>query len=937
MSDSSNPYANAAAEKQRFIQSLENTQQGRDWNAAIARETASLQQERAQQAGIARHGSSSLVNAQDKESEEREARKGRNLNIPLQGGQPDFSKQAYYSALEEKSKQFGDSVVGGGSLNAAASFMAVGRDGTSNVLGTTHLKIDKTGQDFYLTQHEDRTYEIRTATGQMRSSGKDWDAKKSSDAAYLLSGDFLLDKKNVPLDYKPEIATGKALRIIDNDGPVDISAYHTGTMANYQAAGIKKNDAAFMSEGLSNAVPVMENTVYLSKVSSSPTEDVYHRYWVSDYGKEGVEVRDGGGQIVLSSGSNDPNVWGPTLDSRKGNESMGGKLYQIPERTVQMSEQDRLKEADIKIRDFINSPDNVAYSSGVISHEDNRDRITRGFERVMGGLSQIDSHSVKVPEIGLLNPNTNLPGGDFTKMLLYSADQSPAGLSMRMGRELIENPTGTTVGGAAIGIYGLYAMGKAAVTDPIGSVLNLPKTVPEAIVGLDEAFKSKPLQTTVALYAGGKVLKPVGSLFKKPTSVTSGKGASSGPSGKPFKPSPMPELIEGRGPSGSVGGEFIDFTVTERPGGGYTISGGGKTVTRKGVDMPPDQIRASKTSDKPNSPPYIDGFENTKLILAKDPDPIWGRIDLDKSANVPRNTKLILAKDSDPIWGRIDLDKSASVPRDSKLVLTKDLDPIWGRIGRDNSVGNPKGKSSQNTPKKTRSNGEHSKNNADSSNGMSLLLRETKTQTKPNIISAPSESISVLSDSKLSTIKTPEVFGFPLLSKQIPGSLIVGGGVGAISTNKSNFGFTNMRSNVIDSPTKNQSRTINKTKTEITQVFRQTMEQRIDPKSTSIVSVKQDIATESDTKNKRRVGPFYSLNLDAAVDSVLRVEEKSDTRVKTRMGYVTRPRTKPKTKPKPSHKSKKQFTPDNAYDRIAGSLDIKVINPRVALKNLVGK
>jgi hypothetical protein len=516
------------------------------------------------------------------------------------------------------------------------------------------------------------------------------------------------------------------------------------------------------------------------------------------------------------------------------------------------------------------------------------------------------------------------------------------------------------------------------------------------------------------------VLKPVGSLFKKPTSVTSGKGASSGPSGKPFKPSPMPELIEGRGPSGSVGGEFIDFTVTERPGGGYTISGGGKTVTRKGVDMPPDQIRASKTSDKPNSPPYIDGFENTKLILAKDPDPIWGRIDLDKSANVPRNTKLILAKDSDPIWGRIDLDKSgkvpsgefsqntlkkiwgdiggksnplshikgyentklifteksdpiwgridldksanvprntklilakdsdpiwgridldksASVPRDSKLVLTKDLDPIWGRIGRDNSVGNPKGKSSQNTPKKTRSNGEHSKNNADSSNGMSLLLRETKTQTKPNIISAPSESISVLSDSKLSTIKTPEVFGFPLLSKQIPGSLIVGGGVGAISTNKSNFGFTNMRSNVIDSPTKNHSRTINKTKTEITQVFRQTMEQRIDPKSTSIVSVKQDIATESDTKNKRRVGPFYSLNLDAAVDSVLRVEEKSDTRVKTRMGYVTRPRTKPKTKPKPSHKSKKQFTPDNAYDRIAGSLDIKVINPRVALKNLVGK
>ena len=544
MSDSSNPYANAAAEKQRFIQSLENTQQGRDWNAAIARETASLQQERAQQAGIARYGSSSLVNAQDKESEEREARKGRNLNIPLQGGQPDFSKQAYYSALEEKSKQFGDSVVGGGSLNAAASFMAVGRDGTSNVLGTTHLKIDKTGQDFYLTQHEDRTYEIRTATGQIGSSGKDWDAKKSSDAAYLLSGDFLLDKKNVPLDYKPVTLTGKAFRIIDNDGPVDISAYHTGTMANYQAAGIKKNDAAFMSEGLSNAVPVMENTVYLSKVSSSPTEDVYRRYWVSDYGKEGVDVRDGGGQIVLSSGSNDPNVWGPTLDSRKGNESMGGKLYQIPERTVQMSEQDRLKEADIKIRDFINSPDNVAYSSGVISHEDNRDRITRGFERVMGGLSQIDSHSVKVPEIGLLNPNTNLPGGDFTKMLLYSADQSPAGLSMRMGRELIENPTGTTVGGAAIGIYGLYAMGKAAVTDPIGSVLNLPKTVPEAIVGLDEAFKSKPLQTTVALYAGGKVLKPVGSLFKKPTSVTSGKGASSGPSGEPFKPSPMPELID---------------------------------------------------------------------------------------------------------------------------------------------------------------------------------------------------------------------------------------------------------------------------------------------------------------------------------------------------------------------------------------------------------
>ena len=93
----------------------------------------------------------------------------------------------------------------------------------------------------------------------------------------------------------------------------------------------------------------------------------------------------------------------------------------------------------------------------------------------MGGLSQIDSHSVKVPEIGLLNPNTNLPGGDFTKMLLYSADQSPRRVCYENGERINENPTGTAVGGAAIGIYGLYAMGKAAVTDPIGSVLNLPK------------------------------------------------------------------------------------------------------------------------------------------------------------------------------------------------------------------------------------------------------------------------------------------------------------------------------------------------------------------------------------------------------------------------------------------------------------------------------
>ena len=113
------------------------------------------------------------------------------------------------------------------------------------------------------------------------------------------------------------------------------------------------------------------------------------------------------------------------------------------------------------------------------------------------------------------------------------------------------------------------------------------------------------------------------------------------------------------------------------------------------------------------------------------------------------------------------------------------------------------------------------------------------------------------------------------------------------------------------------------------------MEQRIEPKSTSIVSVKQDIATESDTKIKDRVGPFYSLNLDAAVDSVLRVEEKSDTRKKTRMGYVTRPKTKPKRNRNPHTKVRNSSRRTMRMTAIAGSLDIKVINPRVALKNLV--
>ena len=1367
-----------AAEKAKFQAFVNKTPDGQRFDAAIVTETARLQQERQGPRG----GRSHLVAANVPINNSQIKAGDHHLRPKDKDGRPDFSKAGYQSAIKEQAKQYGtDYYTGGGSTNSAVSFMSEGWDGTKDVANRTQLKIDTTNRLYTLTQYRDKSFELRdTLSGGLQASGSEWNAKAKIDAEYMLSGDFLSDKKNVPLDYKPPTMTGKMIRIIDdNRGPIDVSAYNSPTVGAYKNAGLDSATASFMGSGLSKGQPVKDRYAYLSRTTLPSGEDVFRRYWMEEHDNGAVELRSGGGQIVLSSGTNDHATIDRVLSFHEKGDRKGSTIYRVEKPVERVINKIKEPIKDLTSLGFsIMSPESneplVQYGStpsrsnkdpifipslgqtnpnfdgkkGIFG-TDTREAIGASFSRYLVGTQDMDAKLPKLPEIVnsgvayLLSPG---PAGSARFTAELATGKPIDSFGRRVTTEILDHPTETVMGAAAIAGYGIYDLTASAVTDPIGAVSRLPQTVPEAAIGIGEAFVEKPIQTALSFYIGGKILPKLPGKRGKPAANTGtpsvggksnpGSGAGTGggrsifeipeqtgwvgpgeppiiwgggqmaggwpvefkmptkltisdansilkPSDIPtieFKPGGMveikgmvktydmgapgkspfsldmqalPELIETtqvvkrapnvkiepnfgvaiesldmspiithtdsigfgkKGASGVVveqpilgykngkpyiegyksdffeeprtghkkgkivdnsfdmkkiierefsenkaneirhknamlesefgsdilkadsfhigpldtidkkrpatpndlariktpkgqdlhdyilwdktnGYEILNFDKIERivgtekalPEGARTydlvvdldyirnpdalkimleptemerayiesktgntktigdlfdisvelseekktpntkgskigtISGlpwstkaigvfddiitrpsknsgkkpkktkkqqkpepkqtsaqkdrvletpkveeefpfdpyfdyypgeapqlfnyDGTPVVYKYKEVPAGHIRTSERGEllnmwgdiggKSNPLSHIKGYENTKLIFTEKSDPIWGRIDLDKSANVPRNTKLILAKDSDPIWGRIDLDKSASVPRDSKLVLTKDLDPIWGRIGRDNSVGNPKGKSSQNTPKKTRSNGEHSKNNADSSNGMSLLLRETKTQTKPNIISAPSESISVLSDSKLSTIKTPEVFGFPLLSKQIPGSLIVGGGVGAISTNKSNFGFTNMRSNVIDSPTKNQSRTINKTKTEITQVFRQTMEQRIDPKSTSIVSVKQDIATESDTKNKRRVGPFYSLNLDAAVDSVLRVEEKSDTRVKTRMGYVTRPRTKPKTKPKPKIAGKKTKTSDDIYGDLMKSIDISVINPRIALKDIL--
>lgn len=220
---------------------------------------------------------------------------------------------------------------------------------------------------------------------------------------------------------------------------------------------------------------------------------------------------------------------------------------------------------------------------------------------------------------------------------------------------------------------------------------------------------------------------------------------------------------------------------------------------------------------------------------------------------------------------------------------------------------------------------------------MQQLIGEPKIQATPSTISAPTENIYSLSNRKVTNTKAPEVFGFPSLSKHINDSLFLGGGVVAISPNKLDFGSFNILSDGMDTLQKSRSRMMNTSKTEMGQVSHQTVKQRGEPKSGNMFSLKYDLALKSDTKSESKTDSIYSLKLDTKMGSGSILEEKYDTRIKARKRYVPRPKPEPKRKPKPKPKiaGKKTKTSDDIYGDLMKSIDISVINPRIALKDIL--
>ena len=153
------PEARAAA-KLDFIRSLDNTQAGHEWQQGIQR--AKMQEQHI------RPRRSKFVEFPD-ERQTTQNPNSRALNIPLKDRRPDFSQQGYLSSLQEAEKSRGNSVAGGGHVETAAEYMAEG----AGVANRVHYRVTTSGQDFYLTQYRDNSYEIRTRSGQIAASGSE--------------------------------------------------------------------------------------------------------------------------------------------------------------------------------------------------------------------------------------------------------------------------------------------------------------------------------------------------------------------------------------------------------------------------------------------------------------------------------------------------------------------------------------------------------------------------------------------------------------------------------------------------------------------------------------------------------------------------------------------------------------------------------------------
>lgn len=511
------------AAKLDFIRSMDNTRSGAEWRQGIQRAEAQKQQIRPRR--------STFVEVTDDRGTGRDPN-SRALNVPLRDGKPDFSHQGYISTLSDKEKIYGKSVSGGGTVENTAAFMAEGDGGRKDVASRTHYRTTTGGQDFYLTQYHDKSYEIRTRTGQLVDSGSEWNAFALEDAQYKLSGDYLWDKKNRPLDYAPPTLQGKQIRIIDDGrGPVQVSSTEPATKEAYKRAllagfgdvggGTVDNTAAFMGEGLSRDAAVQSRSVYLSKVSSSPTEDIYRRYWMTDYGPEGAELRTSGGQIILSSGTNDPAAIEAVLESRPMNAGQGGKIYEIAPATVTPDQKTQF----VKVEDKQQPVQETDWISQKVSES-------------LGFLQGLDKALPTVPEsvkVGLALSTFAGPSGAPRFIADMLTGQKMYNLEYNAADEIVSHPADTIGGGVILGGYGLYEMGKAAVTDPVGSVVRLPQTVPAALSDTENAFKGRPLQTLTSLYVGGKVLKAPGRVVGKLRPSTEAPV---------YKPKPLPELEE---------------------------------------------------------------------------------------------------------------------------------------------------------------------------------------------------------------------------------------------------------------------------------------------------------------------------------------------------------------------------------------------------------
>lgn len=541
-----------AAEKAKFQAFVNKTPDGQRFDAAIVTETARLQQERQGPRG----GRSHLVAANVPINNSQIKAGDHHLRPKDKDGRPDFSKAGYQSAIKEQAKQYGtDYYTGGGSTNSAVSFMSEGWDGTKDVANRTQLKIDTTNRLYTLTQYRDKSFELRdTLSGGLQASGTEWNAKAKIDAEYMLSGDFLSDKKNVPLDYKPPTMTGKMIRIIDdNRGPIDVSAYNSPTVGAYKNAGLDSATASFMGSGLSKGQPVKDRYAYLSRTTLPSGEDVFRRYWMEEHDNGAVELRSGGGEIVLSSGTNDHATIDRVLSFHEKGDRKGSTIYRVEKPVERVINKIKEPIKDLTSLGFsIMSPESneplVQYGStpsrsnkdpifipslgqtnpnfdgkkGIFG-TDTREAIGASFSRYLVGTQDMDAKLPKLPEIVnsgvayLLSPG---PAGSARFTAELATGKPIDSFGRRVTTEILDHPTETVMGAAAIAGYGIYDLTASAVTDPIGAVSRLPQTVPEAAIGIGEAFVEKPIQTALSFYIGGKILPKLPGKRGKPAANT---------------------------------------------------------------------------------------------------------------------------------------------------------------------------------------------------------------------------------------------------------------------------------------------------------------------------------------------------------------------------------------------------------------------------------